>query len=463
MSQTLSKQARNTVGLMMLGAFIASLTQTALAPALPSIMRDLSIDAAMAQWLTTIFMLVNGIMIPCTAYLMARFKTRTLYLFSMSLFFVGTLMAGLAKTFFLLLVARVLQALCFGILMPLLSGTLLMLVPPEHRGKAMGMFGLIIGVAPAIGPSLAGFVIDAWGWQSFYLLLSPIVLLDILLSFFAMGHGGETKAIPLDFTSVVLSTVGFGGLLYGFSAAGSYGWLSAHTLVALVVGAWGTTVFMRRQKRLAVPLLRLEAFQNQNFTIGTIISMTMMASMIFGSVLTPIYLQDIHGYSAFGAALVMLPAAMLSIILNPVAGNLFDKYGGRKIILMGGVLIILGTVGFCLFDVDSPTWFLVLAYTVRLGGTHIAITPANTWSMLEFTGESIPHANALSNTFRQIASSVGTAVFVSIYMMASAAYGGDAKTAALFGFHVTFGVSLVMLFAVLLLGYFKIERPQKNK
>ena len=463
MTEELSKKGRQSIMLMLLGTFIASLTQTVMTPALPSIMRDLHIDAAQGQWLTTIFMLVNGIMIPCTAYLMARFKTRSLYLVSMSIFFVGTLIAGFSNSFMVLLFARVLQALCFGILMPLLSGTILMLVPPSKRGTAMGMVGLIVGVAPAIGPSLAGFVIDTLGWHAFFFILAPFIFLVIALSFFIMGKGGNPHPIHLDFASVLLSTLGFGGLLYGFSAVGSYGWTSAHILVALLVGFVGTAIFMHRQTKLAVPLLRLDAFKNKKFTTGTITMMILNAALIFGVVLMPIYLQDLHGYSAFTAALVMLPSGLASLLLAPLAGILFDKLGARKVILFGEVILVLGSACFCFITDTTPMWVLVIAYTMRIGGCHIAMTPANTWAMSDFMGGDIPHANALCNTLRQVASSIGTAVFVSIYVMASAAFPGTTLEASISGMRFTFSVALAALGATLVLGYFKIDKPQKNK
>ena len=441
----ISKRTRTAIYLMMLGSFLGSINQTILSPALPSIMADLHIDAAAGQWLTTIFLLV-----------MARFTTRQLYLAAMTLFAIGTLLCGLSHSFVLLLLARVLQAMGFGVLMPLLSGTVLMVYPPNQRGKAMGMIGLVFSIAPAIGPSIAGFVIDAYGWNVVFLGLVPLIVLDILLCIFIMPNTGETHHIDLDKISVLLSTLGFGGLLYGFSSVGSYGWTSAHVYVPLVLGALITYFFIKRQSKLTTPLLRFDAFKSQRFTVGLIIGMIINAALLFGGVLTPIYLQDIHGYSVLWSALIMLPASLLAAALNPVVGSLYDKIGARPLGILGLILLTIGSGCYIFFRAQTETWLLVALYTVRILGINLVMMPINTWSMSDFTGEIIPHANAVFSTLRQIAGSVGTAIFVSIYSVVS--YTSD----SLNGIHYAFGASAVMMIFAVILAIVKIERKPKK-
>ncbi len=452
----ISKRTRTAIYLMMLGSFLGSINQTILSPALPSIMADLHIDAASGQWLTTIFLLVNGIMIPCTAYLMARFKTRQLYLTAMSLFALGTLLCGLSHSFALLLVARVLQAMGFGVLMPLLSGTVLMVYPPNQRGKAMGMIGLVFAIAPAIGPSLAGFFIDAYGWNVVFLGIVPLVLLDIILSAIIMPNTGETHHMTLDKPSVLLSTIGFGGLLYGFSSVGSYGWTSMHVYVPLVIGAVVVAFFIKRQSKLETPLLRFDSFRSRRFTVGLILGMIINAALLFGGVLTPIYLQDIHGYSVLTSALIMLPASLLAACLNPIIGGLYDKIGARPIALSGLILLFIGSGSYVFFQKETAIWFLVVVYMVRILGINFIMMPINTWSMSDFEGEIIPHANAVYSTLRQIAGSVGTAIFVSIYSVV--ALSSDSLT----GFHYANGASAVLVLFAIVLAFLKIEKRRKK-
>ena len=458
-----TRRNRITIYLMLLGSFLGGIDQTILSPALPSIMTDLHIDAVAGQWLTTIFLLINGIMVPCTAYLMARFTTRQLYLTAMGIFGFGSLIAGLSSTFFVLLCARVLQALGFGILMPLLTASILMVYPPSQHGKAMGMIGLVFSVAPAIGPSMAGFIVDSYGWNYIFLLLAALVLVDVILSAIIMPKDGTVEHIPLDVKSVIMSSIGFGGLLYSFSCVGSHGWLSPHFILPLLIGSVTLYYFIKRQDHLETPLLSFQAFKNKQFTVGAIIAMVMNAVLLFGMVLTPIYLQDIHGYSALMSALIMLPSALLSAFINLFVGHLYDRYGGREIILSGLLIITLGSIFYAFFQKDSSLPFLVISYSIRIIGINIVMTPITTWSMAPFRGDAIPHANALLNTMRQIAGSIGTAIFVSIYTIMQHAVDGPLLEGSLIGIRVAFGVSAVVSALAFILAYYKVDKQQRIK
>lgn len=457
-SETVSPHARHIIYLMMLGNFVASMNQTMLGPVLPTIMEDLHITAVQGQWLTTIYLLVNGIMIPCTAYLMARFTTRELFLAAMVIFTAGTTVAGLAHTLIILLGARVLQALAFGILMPLTMSTLLIVYPRSQHGKAMGNFGIVISAAPAVGPSLAGWVVDNHSWNAVFLMMVPLLLAVIVITWWKMASVGEPHHVPLDILSVVLSTIGFGGLLYGFSAVGDYGWTSPHTLISLAVGLVVTVLFFRRQLSIETPLLRVGVFRDARFMLGTIMGMCVNAALLFGGILTPIYLQQMHGYSAFQAALIMLPAAILSIFLSPIVGSLYDRTKARYIILTGIGMLGVGSLLYSTFQVDSPTWYLVLIYTVRIAGIGVTMMPVNTWSMKKLDNATIPHGTACNNTLRQVAGSIGTAIFISVYSLVQPFSGtADAVQTGLFGIHVAFFTSGLVMLAAWLLAFIKVK------
>lgn len=452
MTQEITNRQKMTIYLMTAGCFLGSINQTILGPALPSIMSDLSINASTAQWLTTIFLLVNGIMIPCTAYLMARFKTKQLYLIAMLVFGLGTLFAGISNSFVILIIARVLQALSFGVLMPLLSGTVLMMYPPNRRGQAMGTIGMVFSIAPAIGPSVAGFIIDRYDWNIVFVGLVPLIVLNVIVCGIVMPDVGETHDVDLDRISVMLSTIGFGSLLYGFSSVGSYGWFSMQVYIPLIVGIAVTVLFIKRQGQIQTPLLRFDTMKNVKFVVGLIIAMLINAALLFGSVLTPIYLQELRGYTVFMSALVMLPAAILSALINPLVGAVFDRKGGRPVILLGLVFLAIGSFSYVTFHEDTATWYIILMYSVRLFGINIVQMPVNTWSMSDFQGEIVTHANAVFNTFRQIAGSVGTAIFVSIYTLVAQSIG------PLQGIHVSFGISTLLMMAAIFLTLAKVKK-----
>lgn len=452
MEKEITRREKTTIYLMTAGCFLGSINQTILGPAIPSMMSDLQINASAAQWLTTIFLLVNGIMIPCTPYLMARFRAKQLYIGAMSIFCLGTFCAGIGHSFVLLLVARILQALSFGVLMPLLSGSVLMMYPQTMRGKAMGTIGVVFSIAPAIGPSIAGFIIDLYNWNVVFLGLVPFIVVNILICMFVMPDIDETHSVELDRMSVVLSTIGFGSLLYGFSAVGSFGWQSMQVYGPLLIGGVVIYAFIKRQRRLSTPLLRFETMTNKKFVIGMILCMLINAALLFGSVLTPIYLQEIRGYSVFMSAMVMFPAAVLSALINPVVGMIFDKKGGRPVILWGLLLLLIGSASYLTFYEHTATWYILLMYSVRLFGINIVQMPVTTWSMSDFEGDIIPHANALFNTLRQIAGSVGTAVFVSVYTVVEQAAN------SLMGIHVAFGVSSLLMVAALIFAWVKVQK-----
>ncbi|MFR6259112.1 MAG: DHA2 family efflux MFS transporter permease subunit, partial [Anaerovoracaceae bacterium] len=344
------------IAVMISGVFLAVLNQTVLSPALPSIMEDLNITANEGQWLTTAFMLVNGIMIPITAYFINRFTTRQIFLSSMILFTAGTAVAGFASNFTILLIARILQAMAAGVLMPMIQTVMLLLFPREKRGTAMGTIGIVIAFAPAVGPSLAGWVVDSWGWNSVFLMIAPMAFIIVVLSFFLLKNVGETTPTKLDVLSVILSTVSFGGLLYGFSIAGTFGWLHPVTVASIILGAVFLFLFIRRQGKLKEPLLELKVLKTKIFSYSTVISMIVNAALIAGGIITPIYLQNVLGFTAMQSGLLMLPGALLMGVMSPITGRLFDRFGPRGISVLGLSILTVFTGAYILMD---ETWTFI--------------------------------------------------------------------------------------------------------
>lgn len=458
------QSGKNTViiGVMLSGAFIAVLNQTILSPALPSIMRDMHITAVEGQWLTTAFMLVNGIMIPITAYFIDRFTTRQLFLSSMLLFTIGTGLAGFAGNFMLLLIARILQAMSAGILMPMIQTVILLLFPREKRGSAMGTVGIVIAFAPAIGPTLAGWMVDSWGWNSVFLIIAPLAAVDVILGFFLLKNVGETGKPELDVPSVIFSTLGFGGLLYGCSAAGSYGWGHALTLAPLVVGIVFLIVFIRRQLKLEVPLLALGIVKTKVFSYATIIGMVVNAALIAGTIITPIYLQNILHFSAMQSGLVMLPGAIIMGIMSPITGNLFDRFGPR-IIAVTGLSIMTGFTLFFVFMDETWTFgFLCMIYTVRMFGLSLVNMPITTWGLNALENRMIAHGSAINNTARQVAGSIGTALLITIMSMVTALNKtAGSVQATLSGMHAAFGVACGLSAIALLMAILFVKKEKR--
>lgn len=400
--------------IMILGAFLATLNQTIMSVATPELMRDFHISAATAQWLTTGYMLVNGVLIPITAYFMQRFSTRQLFQASMIIFLIGTIISAMATGFPVLLTGRMVQAAGAGIIMPLLSNVILTLFPPEKRGAAMGMMGLAIIFAPAIGPTLAGYIMENYSWQTMFYGMIPFAVIVIACGLIFLKNVSEQIQTHLDVLSVVLSTIGFGALLYGFSRAGSEGWSSAEVIITIVTGIIALALFTWRQLVSSDPLLDLGAFKYNMFSLTTIINVAVTMVMYADMMLLPLYLQNTRGYTAVESGLLMLPGALVMGFLMPVTGKLFDRFGAKWLAVIGMVITIATTLGFVNLT-DSTTYtYLLLMSTARRVGIALLMMPIQTAGLNQLPNRLNPHGTAISNTVRQVAGAIGTSLLVTV-------------------------------------------------
>lgn len=434
------------LAVLVFGTFVTVLNQTVVSPALPSIMSEMSVDAATAQWLTTGFTLVNAIMVPITAFLTDRFTTRRLFLTSMILFTCGTALAAWGPSFPVLLGGRLVQAAGAGILMPLVMTVLMWTFPVDRRGTAMGVFGIVIAFAPAAGPTVAGIIIDQANWHIMFWIIAALCLVVIVFAGAVLERGGETnKDVTLDVPSVILSTLGFGGLLYGLSAIGSYG-LTADSAAGVVIGAIALVFFFRRQLRMEQPMLQVRVLTNRKFLIATIIVMLVQGALLAGGILIPILLQSYMGFSATTSGLVLLPGAVVMGAMGPVAGRLFDKHGPRVLAVTGTGILALTTAAFIFMGPGTGLITLTVIYTVRLFSLSLVNMPISTWGMNALPDKLVNHGTSVQNTFRQVAGSLGTAIIVSTSTAVQNAVAGstDATTAGVFGIHIAFVVATAL-------------------
>ncbi len=445
------------------GSFTTVLNQTLVTPAIPSIMTEMSVDAATAQWLTTGFTLVNAIMIPITAYLQDRFPTRRLFLVSMALFAVGSAMTGCATSFPVVLCGRLIQAAGAGMLMPMTMTVLLVSFPVDKRGSAMGLFGLVIAFAPAIGPTIAGIIIDRLDWHIMFFIVTFFAVVVIVAALFLMenrppANKGDAVLDPL---SLTLSTLGFGLMLYGFSAVGTHG-LTAFNSACTVIGIVGVAWFFVRQTRLEHPMLRVEVLRNRRFLVATVIGMLVQGALLAAGILMPIYIQTLMGYSATLSGLVLMPGAILMGVMNPIAGKLFDKHGPRKLGVIGMVLLTITTCAFATLTFATPIWFITALYTLRMFSMTLVNMPITTWGMNALDNKLMNHGTSVNNTLRQMAGSLGTAVIISVSSLVTNAAQGSMgwADAQLLGIDVAFAVcaALCLIGAAITIALVK-DRP----
>ena len=399
---------------LIVGVFITVLNQTILTTAFPTLMKAFDISTGTVQWLTTGFMMVNGIMIPVSAYLSAKVSTKWLYIGAMSIFGIGTLVAYIAGNFPTLLIGRLIQALGVGITMPLLQNIMLNLFPPAKRGTAMGLTGLAVGVAPAIGPTLSGWVIDNAGWRTLFGMLLPVVVVVLIMSLFFVKDVLPTSDPKLDILSLIESSLGFGALLYGFSEVSSRGWGDAVVLGSIVVGLVIIALFVMRQLHLEEPFVQVKVFSSKIFTISTILSSIAMMAMVGVEMILPLYLQILHGKSALESGLTLLPGALMMGVMSPITGVVFDRIGAKRLAQLGFFLLAAATLPFAFITADTPSLFITLIYAVRMFGVSMVMMPLTTNGMNALPLDLIRHGTAVNNTVRQIASSMTTAILVSV-------------------------------------------------
>ena len=457
----LSRKQIIMLAVLVFGTFVTVLNQTVVAPALPSVMAEMSVDASTAQWLTTGFTLVNAIMIPITAFLTDRFTTKRLFLVSMAIFTAGSALAGWGPSFAVLLLGRLVQAAGAGILMPLVMTVLMWTFPVDKRGTAMGLFGIVIAFGPAIGPTVAGVIIDRYTWHDMFYIITVLSAVVVLIGAFVLEKGGETnKDVSLDVPSVVLSSFGFGGLLYGLSTIGSYG-LRADAIAGTLVGVVALVFFFRRQLKMEHPMLQVRVLANRKFLIATIIGMLVQGALLAAGILVPIYLQSLMGYSATVSGLVLLPGAIIMGAMGPIAGRLFDKHGPRVLALVGMGVLTLTTFCFAFLGTETGLITLTVLYTVRLFSLSLVNMPITTWGMNALDNELVNHGTSVNNTIRQVAGSLGTAIIVSASTIATNASARvmTPTQASIFGIDVAFALAGVLC----LIGFVMVVALVKNK
>ena len=433
------------LGVLVVGTFVTVLNQTVVTPAIPSIMREMNVSAATAQWLTTGFTLVNAIMIPIAAFLVDRFSVRNLFVVAMAVFTVGSVLAGWGAHFVVLLGGRLVQAVGAGVLMPMVMTVLVLTFPVDRRGSAMGLFGLVIAFAPAIGPTLAGVVIDHFSWHVMFYLVAGLAAAVLLAALALLQkepplHRGQAT---FDVLTVVLSALGFGGLLYGFSDIGANG-VSIPAFAATLAGLVALAVFTWRQISMENPMLEIRVLKSRQFLVGTVIGMVVQASLLAVGILMPIYVQTLHGYSAAVSGLVLLPGALLMGVMSPVAGRLFDRYGPRAMVIAGMTGLTITTLALAFITLKTSLVCITVLYAIRMVSLALVNMPITTWGLNSLENRLVSHGAAVNNTLRQVAGSLGTAIVVSVstIVASKASQGGgmDEAAATMLGINVAFGV-----------------------
>lgn len=455
--------------------FVGNFTQLQLSAALPTIVSDFGISVTTGQWLTSIFQLVMGVMVPLTAYLTRRFSTRQIVIASMAVFTLGSVFAWLGSSFVLVLIGRLLEAVGTGVMWPVLQITVFSIYPLSRRGMAMGTVGMAMSVAPAIGPTLGGVQTDLNGWRSIFLTLTVIGVISLLLAIFGLRNFGTRDAsAKADFFSVGLSIFGFGGLMFGFTNIESYPFTHPMVWLAMLIGVVGVVWFVLRQihgaRRQSAdpskqpPLLNLSVLKNKSFTVGTVTAALSFFAFSSIMVIMPLYIQDCRGYSATISGLVMLPGAFGQCIAQFFGGKALDRFGARPVALIGSITLLFGTIMMSLISMTSWIWWVSIWQFVRQIGMGFVLMPITTWSLNCLEPEEVSAGSAVTNTVRQIAGAIGAPVlvilmetFTSVRWAALGGSKGMYAVANVFGIQWALRVSATICFIMVVMVFFGVR------
>jgi len=446
----INKQQRTIIAILLFGTFMVVLNQTLLSPAFPAMMVEFGIDAPTVQWLTSGYSLVEAVVVPLSAFFVGRFSTRKLFIAGFSCFTAGTLLAAWAPAFPVLLAGRVLQAFATGVVMPMTFTLILLIFPRESRGAGMGLVSLIIGFAPTIGPTLSGVLIDTVGWHMMFVIIACIGAAVLLVGIFKLTNYGNFEPASFDVPSVALSSVGLLCILYGFSTFSTSDNI-ALTIGLIAVGAVLVYFFVRRQLALETPLLRVDVLKSRRYAVAIFTVGFMQGGLIGCSVIMPIFVQQVLGYSATVSGLVILPGALLGAFMSLFAGRLFDRFGMRRIAVPGIVTMFAGTLGMALMGPTVDVLLVMFFNLVMSLGMQAVVTPLNTWGVNSLSNRVIQHANALNSTVGQVFISFGTAAVVSMTAL-SPLFAPNASPAEqlYLGEHIGFVCICAMIFLVML-------------
>ncbi|MFB9859516.1 MDR family MFS transporter [Salinicoccus siamensis] len=409
---------------LIIGAFFAILNETLLNIAFTTLMEEFNITLPTVQWMATGFMLVMGVVIPISALVIQWFPTRQLFLGTMAIFTLGTLIAASAPVFSILLLGRFIQAIGTGMLIPILFNVFLLLYPPHRRGKIMGIIGLVIMFAPALGPTLSGIIVEYLGWRFLFISVIPFTLFSIIFAYFFLLNVSEITKPKIDLLSILFSTVGFGATIYGFSSAGQSeaGFLTPEVVETILIGFIGIALFAWRQFKLDDPIMDLRVFKYPMFRQAAFMFLIIIMTMFASEIILPVYMQGPLALSAATAGVLLLPGSLLNGALSPFMGSLFDKFGPRPLMIPASIVLAVTMFTMSRLDVDSSIWTILISFILLMVSVSAIMMPVETNGLNQLPKDLYPHGTAVISTLQPLAGAIGVSVFISILNARQAAY-----------------------------------------
>lgn len=449
---------------LLLGSFITTLAETLLNNGLPMIMEETHVTQMSAQWLSTGYMLVAGMLMPLAAFFMHRFSLKNLFMSTMGIFLLGTIIAAVAPNFNLLLVGRLIQAIAVGINMPLVTNVLTIVIPAENRGLAIGVSGIIINLGPAIGPTLSGIILEHYTWRMLLIILISFTILAIIFTQLWVKSVIKPEKVSVDVLSALLIIFGLGALLYSLGRFGVKGSNLISTLIVAIIGIALITIFVKRQLKIKNPLLNLQVFSYSEYRLGAIITLLVSGATMAPELVLPLFNQEILKASPIVSGTVMIPSALAMAILSPLSGKLYDEYGIKRVSVIGGLMGLIAAIPMFFHDANTAIVWLTVLYAIRCAGLTLCYTPASVYALNALPQDSVVSGNTIIVTLVQVANSFCTAFAVATQniVKSNALKHSSSTVAAISGYQWAFGTTiLITLIACVLI--FKIKDDKATK
>lgn len=445
--------------LFIIAASLVTIAQSIITTGVVYLMSDFSVSSTQAQWSYSVFLLVVGVMIPLSAYISRRFNARTIFFFSLSIFLLGSIICYFSTSLIILIIGRILQGIGNGIIMPYVQILLLRTIPEEKWQTYMGLYGLVIAIAPVLGSFIGGFVITIYGWRELFSFFTVATIIILVLGIIFVKDNTPSEDYPLDYLSVVLSVIGCAGVMLGFTNVADYGFTHYLVILPIIIGIMALILFVKRQPKLEKPLINLTILKNKYFLVGTTFICILFACLNGCTALIPIFIQGVAYNSAIISASVMLPGGLLIIVFNIVGPLLTNRIGIKKVLIMGCILSIIGYVTMMFYTQDSSFEFMTITQSIRYIGVGLALMPATTWT-LTMVSDKVEDGTAVNNTLRQISAAIGSSIVVVIVAVLA---GGaiDHNTASVVAFNQTSLILLLLHVVMLILTIVYIDDKDK--
>lgn len=424
MTATLRKPS-TIVAVAAFAAFLATFNETFLNVAFAPIMADLGVDVSTVQWLATAYMLGAAVMVPVSAFAYRSVPTRPLFVGTVALLVVGSVIGALAPSFPVLLAGRIVQALGTGLLIPIGMNITLEVAPREKLGTYMGIMGAMTTLGPSLSVIVAGVLLAAFSWHMLMAVFAVLSAACLVFGAVMLGDIAKLTRPKLDAPSVALVGVALIGLMYGVSTV--FSGSIAVAVGAAVVGAAFLVLFVRRQKRLEQPLIDLRPLSVRPFAVGVVVNMLSLVTIFAMNIIVPTYLQSVLGMDSLVASLALFPAIMLSCVASPLAGRVYDRHGARVLLPVGFLLIGVFAALVSVFISTGSVLVIALLYIPVICGSALIIGPVQSFALSHLDPELNPHGVTVMSTGFQIAGCIGSSLFTGVY---AAVLGGQAAAGA---------------------------------